>query len=338
MTDSENNQNKKLMEGVIMLETQNPIQSVLSADSSLIEQRLIEQAAQTEQGVLIAGESGTGKELIARIIHGRSSRAANAFVVMNCAMSGEVLEGEFQSKIDSSIGGTIYFEEINELPLHLQARLVQNNEQIRIIASTSCNLQDLVNDKLFRSDLFAKISFVSVAVPALRDRVEQIPMLARAYIEKYNKITGSAVTSTPTAEALDALTSYNWPGNVRELEHVIERIVITKGTGAIDASDLPAKIYQSTQSAWNGTGANADVDFPRMFLPEKGLDLKEVVTAFENHLVDQALARTSGNKNRASQLLGLNRTTLVEKLRKRGMITPLKASEAARVSMNGNPE
>lgn len=314
-----------------MVEAQFPIQTVLSADSSLIEK-----AAQTEQGVLIAGENGTGKELIARIIHGRSSRSAFPFVVMNCAMSGEVLETEFQSKIEGAQGGTLYFEEINELPLHLQAKLVQNTYSIRIIASTSCNLQDLVTDKLFRSDLFAKISFVSMSVPALRERLEQIPMLVRAYIEKYNKLTGSTVNSTPSAEALDAFTSYTWPGNVRELEHVIERIVITKGAGVIEANDIPTKIYQATQTAWNGTGANADIDFPRMFLPEKGLDLKEVVTAFENHLVDQALARTGGNKNRASQLLGLNRTTLVEKLRKRGMITPLKASEANRIHMNGN--
>ena len=314
-----------------MLETQFPIQSVLSADSSLIEK-----AAQTEQGVLIAGEAGTGKELIARIIHNRSSRANAAFVVMNCALSGEILESEFQVKMDSAQNGTLYFEEINELPLHLQAKLVQNSYSIRIISSTSLNLQNLVAEKLFRSDLFSKISFVSMNIPALRERVEQIPMLVRAYIEKYNKITGSNVASTPSAEVLDAFTSYNWPGNVRELEHVIERIVIMKGQGTIEATDLPAKIYQTTQSAEFGAGALADLDFPRMILSEKGVDLKNIVAAFENHLVDQALARTNGNKNRASMLLGLNRTTLVEKLRKRGMITPLKSSHDVRTTTSGN--
>ena len=111
-----------------------------------------------------------------------------------------------------------------------------------------------------------------------------------------------------------------------------------KGQGTVDGADLPAKISQTTQAAQNGTGANADLDFPRMFLSDKGVDLKAVVTAFENHLVDQALARTSGNKNRASMLLGLNRTTLVEKLRKRGMITPLKANSDFRGSMNGMNE
>jgi len=321
-----------------MLETQNPIQSAISAGITAEDSSLIEKAATTEQGVLITGEVGTGKEIIARIIHNRSSRAGKNFSVINCALSGEVLDGEFQSKLESAAGGSLYFEEINELPLHLQAKLVQNNYSVRFIASTSASLQTLVSEKLFRSDLFAKISFVSLNVPALRDRVAQIPMLVRTYIEKYNKLTGSNVSSTPSAEALDAFTSYTWPGNARELEHVIERLVIVKGQGIIEANDIPAKIYQSTQSAQNGFGAMADLDFPRMFLPEKGLDLKAVVTAFENHLVDQALTRTNGNKNRASMLLGLNRTTLVEKLRKRGMITPLKASQEMRTSGSGSQE
>lgn len=317
-----------------MLETSSqPISSVIAADSSLIEK-----AANTEQGVLINGEIGTGKEMIARIIHTRSTRANAPFVAMNCAMSSEIVEAELASKMEAAQNGTIYLEEIQELPLHLQAKLVSSFHSVRIIASASVNLQDWVSDKLFRSDLFAKINFVALTIPSLRTRLEQIPMLVRAYIEKYNKLTGSSVASTPSAEALDAFTSYTWPGNVRELEHVIERIVIAKGTGVIDASDLPAKIYQATQSSLNGAGATADVDFPRMFLPEKGLDLKEVVAAFENHLVDQALARTNGNKNRASQLLGLNRTTLVEKLRKRGMITPLKANAEVRYGADAHQE
>ncbi len=314
-----------------MLESQPSIFNV--ADSSLIEK-----AAQTEQGVLISGETGTGKELVARIIHNRSSRAHAPFMVINCAMSGEILETEFQTKIEAAANGSVFLEEINELPLHLQGKLVQNNYSARFIASTHINLQDAVAEKLFRSDLYSKISFVSMSVPALRDRIEQIPTLVRSFIEKYNKLTGSNVSSTPSPEAWDAFTSYTWPGNVRELEHCVERIVIVKGQGTIEASDLPAKIYQATQSAQFGAGATADVDFPRMFLAEKGVDLKAVVTAFENHLVDQALARTNGNKNRASQLLGLNRTTLVEKLRKRGMITPLKNSQEMRSSGSGSQE
>ncbi|NDG83561.1 MAG: sigma-54-dependent Fis family transcriptional regulator [Proteobacteria bacterium] len=310
---------------LLMLETQFPIQS-----------DLIEKAAQTEQGVLIFGENGTGKELIARIIHNRSSRSNGNFIVMSCSLSGEILETEFQSKMEAANGGTIFLEEINELPLHLQARLLQNHGGVRIIASTSANIQEAVAEKLFRSDLLAKLSYVSFSIPALRERVEQIPTLVAAYIEKYNRLTGSNVASTPSPEAIDALTSYAWPGNVRELEHVIERIVIVKGQGVVDASDLPAKISQAVQNASGATFG--EVDFPKMFLSEKGVDLKAVVTAFENHLVDQALARTSGNKNRASMLLGLNRTTLVEKLRKRGMITPLKSNSDFRGPMSGSNE
>jgi DNA-binding NtrC family response regulator len=327
-----------------MLEAQFSNQSALPVNlttgitSGMADSSLIEKAAQTEQGVLITGENGTGKELIARIIHNRSSRAQNAFVVINCGISSDILEAEFSTKLESAVNGTVFFEEINELPLHLQAKLVQGNYSIRIIASSSAELQDLVGERLFRSDLYSKINSVAMNVPALRERAEQIPMLVRAYIEKYNKLTGSNVSSTPSAEALDAFTSYTWPGNVRELEHVIERIVIMKGQGVIEATDLPAKVYQATQTSVTGAGATADLDFPRMFLAEKGLDLKAVVTAFENHLVDQALARTNGNKNRASMLLGLNRTTLVEKLRKRGMITPLKASQEIRSSHSGNQE
>lgn len=314
------------MEGVKMLEASfnSSINSINPADQSLIEK-----AATTEQGVLISGEIGTGKEAIARIIHARSTRAQAPFVVMNCNMSSEVLESELAAKMETAQNGTIYLDEIQELPLHMQAKLVSSFHAVRIIASSSVNLQEWVADQLFRSDLYSKISYISFAAPALRSRLEQIPTLARAYIEKYNKLTGSNVSSTPSIDALDAMTSYSWPGNVRELEHVIERVVTTKGTGVIEATDLPAKISQAVQAS---AGIEGAVDFPKMFLPEKGLDLKNVVAAFENHLVDQALARTSGNKNRASQLLGLNRTTLVEKLRKRGMITPLKTTQAHEAS------
>ena len=152
-----------------MLETQNPIQSAISAGITAEDSSLIEKAATTEQGVLITGENGTGKEIIARIIHNRSLRSGKTFSVINCSLSGEVLESEFQAKMETTAGGTVYFEEINELPLHLQGRLVQNNFTVRIIASSSASLQALVAEKLFRSDLFAK--FVAARVDSLCDSV-----------------------------------------------------------------------------------------------------------------------------------------------------------------------
>jgi DNA-binding NtrC family response regulator len=122
---------------------------------------------------------------------------------------------------------------------------------------------------------------------------------------------------------LNALCSYDWPGNIRELENLMERLVILKGQGTVDLGDLPHRIFQKYADGQpQGVGALSEWEFPRMVLPNNGIDLKNIVAAFENHLIDQALARTGNNKNRASELLMMNRTTLVEKLRKRGMITP----------------
>jgi DNA-binding NtrC family response regulator len=127
---------------------------------------------------------------------------------------------------------------------------------------------------------------------------------------------------------MEALMAYDWPGNIRELENLMERLVILKVQGTVDLGDLPHRIFQKyADERPHGAGALSEWEFPRMVLPKSGVDLKSIVAAFENHLVDQALARTNGNKNRASGLLSMNRTTLVEKLRKRGMIVPLNLSE-----------
>src|SRR5690606_32809253 len=139
-----------------------------------------------------------------------------------------------------------------------------------------------------------------------------------------NQATGHSVEA-PSGQILDALMAYDWPGNVRELENLIERLVILKGQGTVDLGDLPHRIFRKyAEGRPDGTGALSEWEFPRMVLPVSGVDLKAIVSAFENHSIDQALARTHGNKNRASELLRMNRTTLVEKLRKRGMITPAK--------------
>jgi DNA-binding NtrC family response regulator len=127
--------------------------------------------------------------------------------------------------------------------------------------------------------------------------------------------------------------AYDWPGNVRELENLMERLVILKGQGTVDLGDLPHRIFQAyAKGRPQGIGALSACEFPRMVLPQTGVDLKAIVAAFENHLVDQALARTNGNKNRASELLCMNRTTLVEKLRKRGMIIPLSARDEEKMT------
>jgi DNA-binding NtrC family response regulator len=159
-------------------------------------------------------------------------------------------------------------------------------------------------------------------VPSLRDRKSDIPLLVNHFVDQFNRMTAHSVEA-PSGQILDALMAYDWPGNIRELENLMERLVILKGQGTVDLGDLPHRIFQKfAEGQPQGTGAMSEWEFPRMVLPTSGLDLKAIVDAFENHLIDQALARTGNNKNRASELLSMNRTTLVEKLRKRGMITP----------------
>jgi DNA-binding NtrC family response regulator len=165
---------------------------------------------------------------------------------------------------------------------------------------------------------------IPIKIPSLRERKSDIPLLINHFVQQFNEVTGHSVEA-PSGQIMDALMSYDWPGNVRELENLMERLVILKGQGTVDLGDLPHRIFQKYAEG-GSTGATAmsmdEWEFPRMVLPQTGIDLKTIVAAFENHLVDQALARTNGNKNRASELLKMNRTTLVEKLRKRGMIIP----------------
>lgn len=235
-------------------------------------------------------------------------------------------------------GGTLFLDEVGELPIHLQAKLLralQTQEfeavgssrtirvDVRIIAATNRDLETSVREKNFREDLYYRLNVIPVAIPALRERKSDIPLLANHFVAQFNAITGHSVEA-PNGAILNALMNYDWPGNVRELENLMERLVILKGTGSMDIADLPHRIFQQfSENQPTAMGATSGWEFPRMALPTSGLDLKAIVEAFENHLVDQALARTNGNKNRASQLLSMNRTTLVEKLRKRGMITPI---------------
>jgi transcriptional regulator with PAS, ATPase and Fis domain len=333
--------------------------------------RTIDKVSQTDSTVLISGESGVGKELIARAIHENSSRANKALVIVNCAaIPAELIEAELfghtkgaftgatqnrLGRFEAAHGGTIFLDEVGELPLQLQAKLLRvlqtrqfeavgSNKTIdvdvRIIAATNRDLEDAVQKREFREDLFYRLNVIPLKIPALRERKSDIPALIQHFITQFNQATGHTV-EMPQGQILDALMAYDWPGNVRELENLIERLVILKGQGTVDLGDLPHRIFQKfAEGRPAGTGAMSEWEFPRMVLPNSGLDLKAIVDAFENHLVDQALARTNNNKNRASELLQMNRTTLVEKLRKRGMIQTVgsrnRTKEATANTANGN--
>lgn len=324
----------------------------------------IEKVSQTDSTVLIIGESGTGKELVARAIHENSPRAGKPLVIVNCAaIPAELLEAELfghmrgaftgatqnrQGRFELAHGGTLFLDEVGELPLHLQAKLLRVLQtcqfepvgssktlevDVRIIAATNRDLEEAVQKKEFREDLYYRLNVIPLRIPSLRERKSDIPLLVEHFVKQFNSLAGHSV-EPPTGEIMNALLAYDWPGNVRELENLMERLVILKGQGSVDLGDLPHRIFrQYAEQLSPGDGAWAAWEFPRMVLPQTGLDLKEIVAAFENHLVDQALARTQGNKNRASELLKMNRTTLVEKLRKRGMIIPIK--EVAKQKTSG---
>lgn len=331
----------------------------------------IEKVASTDSTVLITGESGTGKELIARAIHEKSSRSQKPMIIVNCgAIPSELLEAELFGhvkgaftgatnnrigKFEAANGGTIFLDEVGELPLALQVKLLRvlqtkqfeaigssktTEVDVRIIAATNRDLEEASRKKEFRDDLYYRLNVIPMKIPALRERKSDIAMLVNHFISQFNAITGHNVEA-PSGEIMNALLAYDWPGNVRELENLMERLVILKGQGTVDLGDLPHRIFQKyAEGQPQSAGAMSEWEYPRMVLPTNGVNLKNIVEAFENHLIDQALARTGNNKNRASELLMMNRTTLVEKLRKRGMITPAAKKGAdlpAGASVSSNP-
>jgi len=317
--------------------------------------KTIEKVSQADSTVLITGESGTGKELVARAIHEGSPRFDKPMVIVNCAaIPSDLLEAELfghlkgaftgatqnrQGRFEVAQGGTIFLDEVGELPLHLQVKLLRVLQtrqfepvgssktievDVRIIAATNRDLEEAVHKREFREDLYYRLNVIPIRIPSLRERKSDIPLLVNHFVQEFNQATGHSVEA-PSGQIMEALMAYDWPGNVRELENLMERLVILKGQGTMDLGDLPHRIFQKfAETQPNCDGAFSAWEFPRMILPNDGLNLKEIVDAFENHLVDQALARTHGNKNRASDLLKMNRTTLVEKLRKRGLIISIK--------------
>jgi DNA-binding NtrC family response regulator len=299
-------------------------------------------AAPTDATVLIEGETGTGKELVAQALHKLSRRARSTMVAVNCAALPEALleselfghvKGAFtgadssrQGRFRQADGGTLFLDELGEMPLSLQPKLLRVLQEgqvqpvgsdkvqevdVRVICATNQNLASLVAQGRFREDLYYRVNVVPLRLPPLRERREDIAVLAKHFLQ----LRRGSRRFTPAA--LAALQLYRWPGNVRELENLVERLDVLKPDGDLDLSDLPAEIV---------SGAAADASAPPgavytpastpISLPPEGLDLYAVLRELEDRLINEALERTQGNKNQAARVLGLNRTTLVEKLRK----------------------
>ncbi len=305
--------------------------------------RQLEKVSKTDSTVLILGESGTGKEVVARAIHQMSPRFKKSMIPVNCgAIPANLLESELfghtkgaftgainarQGRFELANYGTIFLDEIGEMSPILQVKLLRVIQErsfeavggtkpidvdVRIVAATNKDLEKEVAEGRFREDLFYRLNVIPINLPPLRDRQSDIPRLLEHFNQKLAKTKHRSVAGF-TEAALQRLFSYAWPGNVRELENLVERLSVFCADETVDITDLPPKLVEGRAVT------KSEFVFD---LPDDGLDLREMLTALEDRLIRQALERTEWNKNRASALLQMNRTTLVEKLKKRGWLTP----------------
>ena len=319
--------------------------------------------ADTEVNVLIMGESGTGKEVVARNLHRISGREDKAFVPVNCgAIPGELLESElfghergaFTGAVTTTVGrferahgGTLFLDEIGDMPLNMQVKLLRVLEEgsfervggarsikadVRILAATHKNIEDMVARGRFREDLYYRINVFPIEMPPLRERIEDIPLLLNQLIR--NLETGGKGSVRFNSAAVSALCGYAWPGNVRELANLVERMAILHPHGIVGAEQLPARI-RSTDSQDHAVPASRKIreecpapepspDMP----PVHGMDLKQYLANLEKDFIERALKDSGGVVKQAAERLQLRRTTLVEKMRRHGLGRKSKARSA----------
>jgi DNA-binding NtrC family response regulator len=296
---------------------------------------LIIQAAPSRSTILITGESGTGKELVARAIHTNSARSDRAFVTVNSGnLPPDLLEstlfghvkGAFTGAVypkkglcDMADKGSIFFDEIGNIPLETQAKLLRVMQErefmrlggmetikvdVRIIAATNCDLRQMMEEGRFREDLFYRLHVISIYLPALRERKDDIPILAQHFLEKYGQENNRPGLEL-TPEALDLMMDYDWPGNVRELENVIERAVVLTSGARIGADLIPDHVRKAPT-----------FQIPQFVVPPEGISFKEVITDFEKRLIESTLEAAGGVQKRAAELLHIKPTTLNEMIKR----------------------
>ena len=296
---------------------------------------MIRLAAPSKSNILIAGESGTGKELVAKAIHHMSPRARNAFVTVNSgSLPPELLEsnlfghvkGAFTGAIASkrglfevADGGSIFLDEIGNINLETQAKLlrvIQEREfmrlggvetirvDVRIIAASNADLRKAIEDGTFREDLFYRLNVITITLPPLRRRREDIPLLVGHFLSKYSEENGRRIREV-TPEAMRFLLDHPWPGNVRELENTIERAVVLSTGDRIGVELLPDYLRFPRRS-----------DSPPMLVPADGLSLKDAVSDYERSMIQQSLEMAGGVQKRAAELLRLKPSTLNEMMKR----------------------
>ncbi len=298
--------------------------------------QLLETVCGTQSTLLITGETGTGKEVVARAIHHNGPRRAQRFVALNCSAIPETLleaelfghvrgaftgaVGNRQGRLEQAHKGTLFLDEVGTMSVALQMKLLRALQEreferigdshtikvdVRVIAATNSDLARMVANGEFREDLYYRLNVIPVQLPPLRERREDIALLAQHFLDKFCRETRTTVTISQ--EAMRRMMAFAWPGNVRQLENAIERAVaFGSGRGQIDVDDLPPEIAREPAAS-----LTASID-----LPEDGLDLDDIIAGIERDLIQRSLERTGGNKGRAAKLLNLKRTTLVEKLKR----------------------
>ena len=290
----------------------------------------------TDSAVLVSGESGTGKELVARALHYNGTRRERPFVAVNCsAIPDALLESELfghvrgaftgaikdkPGKFEAANHGTIFLDEIGTLPLHLQAKLLrvlQEHEverlgsnktvklHVRVISASNADLEDMVKRGEFREDLYYRLNVIPLHLPPLRERQQDIMYLTAFFLEKQCRLMGRPLC-TISKQAFEVLEQYSWPGNVRELENLIERMIALTDSTIITLDDVPAKIV----------GEKPSGESLYVAMPSSGGDLVATISRIEKSLISQALESAGGVKAKAAALLGINRTTLVEKIKR----------------------
>jgi two-component system response regulator HydG len=298
---------------------------------------VIRQAAPSSATVLLLGESGTGKELFARALHEHSPRASGPFVPINCAAIPEtILESELfgyergaftgavqrkEGRIERAHGGTLFLDEVGELTPAVQVKLLRFLQEgeferlggtgmlkidCRVVAATNQDLSARVRQGKFREDLFYRLNVIEITLPPLRDRVEDVPLLADHFVARYAAKNGKSIHGL-TRAALQGLDSYPWPGNVRELEHAIERAVVLSRGAEIDAEDLPESVRSG--GAARAAGLAGAVEGRTLTVP-LGTTMEDI----ELRVIRETLRQTKGDKNLAAQLLGIAARTIYRKL------------------------
>jgi len=329
------------------LRRSNKLDNIIGASASIQSlNTMIRTVADSDSTILILGESGTGKELVARAIHYNSDRANQSLIPVNCgAIPEDLLESELFGHVKGAFtgatmnrigrfqmadGGTIFLDEIGDMSPKLQVKLLRVLQEqsfepvgatetvrvnVRIITATNRNLERDVQDGRFREDLYYRLHVIPIHISPLRDRIDDVPLLIAHFIERFNKTKGRRLTRFSDS-AMAALCAYHWPGNVRELENLVERMAILHSEGEIDLGHLPEKFSGLSPRPF----VPAAVGGPLVEIPEEGIDFNGLVDQFEMQLIMRALEKAGGIKNKAASLLNIKRTTLVEKMKKKGMI------------------